>query len=84
VTFDLDGRVLYNDTISVENPPEICVDIPYLKEVASLCIRFYDLKFSKENLTGCVDLCAKIAILEVARIKLGCFNLLNGYEAYFF
>lgn len=83
VTFDIDGRVLYNQSVSAaSNPPPICVDAPFLKEAASLCINFYRLDVSKGHLKGCVDLIAKLADVEVARVKIGCFRLSKGSKFY--
>jgi hypothetical protein len=61
----------------VRNPPPLCVGVPHLKEEASICIKFYKLDARNKSLSGCVDLIVKLANLEVARVKMGCFHLAN-------
>ena len=96
LTFDLDGKVLYNNTMSgkvlkclnksskvniyfqkllkARNPPPICFDVPYLKEALSLCLKFRDLDVKNDSFSGCVDLIAEVANINIAKIKLGCFK----------
>ncbi len=78
ITFDIDGYVLYNNTVSARNPPEICMDVPYLKQAASVCIKFYDMVYSMSSLSGCVEVVAKLASIKLNKIKLGCFDLVDN------
>ncbi len=78
VSFDIDGYVLYNNSISVRNPPEICMDVPYLKSAASVCLKFYDMVFSRSGVSGCIEMVARLASIKLNKIKLGCFDLLNN------
>jgi hypothetical protein len=74
-TLSLDGRLVYNSTISARNPPPVCFGVPYLKEYASLCVRFYDLDVSQQSFYGCVKLEAELYHVRVAERELGCFHL---------
>lgn len=74
-TVTIDNKTVYNETISVHNPPPICFGVPYLKEYASLCIHFYDLQVSTHKLYGCVELEARLHEVVLASYKLGCFHL---------
>jgi len=80
-TLSLDGRVVYNSTVSARNPPPICFGVPYLKEYASLCVKFYDLDVSERSFNGCVKLEAELYHVRVAERELGCFHLGPFHDA---
>ncbi|RNA13806.1 hypothetical protein BpHYR1_040165 [Brachionus plicatilis] len=75
VQFDLDGKILYEKSISVVNPPDLCFQtgVP----LAELCLKFYQLDARNRSLSGCVDLIAKFDGKQIARIKLGSFHFGN-------
>ncbi|XP_023237055.1 uncharacterized protein LOC111636110 [Centruroides sculpturatus] len=77
-TVTIDNKTIYNETISVHNPPPICFRAPHLKKYTDVCIRFYDLQVSKHKLHGCVELEARLHEVILATYKLGCFNLGHG------
>jgi hypothetical protein len=54
--------------------PDICFQVPYI-HVLGLCLDFTNMEYSKENVTGCVDLGAKVAGVQVVKIHLGCFDI---------
>jgi len=74
-TLSLDGRVVYNSTISARSPPPVCFGVPYLKDYASLCVKFYDLNVDERSFSGCVMLEAELYHVRVAERELGCFHL---------
>lgn len=82
VTFDINGNVYYNQTVSESNPPDVCVAIPEFKEAASVCLKFYDLVVRNTSLSGCVDLIAKLVGVEVARVKIGCLRAAPNSQYY--
>lgn len=53
----------------------MCAEVPYLKKAASICLKFYDLQFSKKEVSGCVELVARIEHLKVHELKFGCFDI---------
>jgi hypothetical protein len=74
-TLSLDGTVVYNDTVSARNPPPVCFNVPYLKEYASLCVRFHDLDITEHKFYGCVRVEAELYHVRVGEKELGCFHL---------
>lgn len=74
-TLSLDGRVVYNSTISARSPPPVCFGVPYLKDYASLCVKFYDLNVDQRSFAGCVKIEAELYHVRVAERELGCFHL---------
>lgn len=79
VEFDLNGRVLYNQSISLVNPPDLC--FPTGVPLAELCLKFYQLDARNKTFSGSVDLIAKFDGKQIARIKLGSFRF--GNNTYF-
>lgn len=53
----------------------MCADVPYLKEAANICLKFYDLEFSKKKVSGCVELVARLAHVKVAELNFRCFDI---------
>jgi len=74
-TLSLDGRVVYNSTVSARNPPPVCFGVPYLKDYASLCVKFYNLDVQEKSFSGCAMLEAELYHVRVAERELGCFHL---------
>ncbi|KAH9489921.1 hypothetical protein Btru_036633 [Bulinus truncatus] len=74
-TFTLNGKVIIDRKISVKNPPPICAAIPYVHNLASLCLRFYNLDFVNKQFTGCADLEAELEGVVVKSLELGCFKI---------
>ena len=61
------------------NPPPICFDVPYIKDALSLCLKFRDLEVKNNSFSGCVDLIAEVAKINIAKIKLGCFKTASNH-----
>lgn len=69
---------LYLFNFSVRNPPPLCIALPYLKNEASICIRFMNLTLENKRLHGCVNLEARILHKLIESIPLGCFTIPPG------
>lgn len=74
-TVTIGNRTVFNETISARSPPPVCFGVPYLKEYAAICIKFYDLDVSLHKVHGCVRLEARLAHVEVGDYELGCFDI---------
>lgn len=74
IILSINGRVVYENTVSARNPPPICFAVPYLEEFASLCLEFYDLQFKEKELDGCAKIIGKLAHVSVGVVRLGCFH----------
>ncbi|XP_046476515.1 uncharacterized protein [Neodiprion pinetum] len=76
LTITFDSYAVMNTTVSVRNPPPICIGQDYVKELeAEICIRFYDLDANKHHLHGCLKLDVELYKLKLAHYDLGCFNI---------
>ncbi len=65
---------IINETVSAKNP-DICVDIPYLKKLASICLDFTNVTYSSAHLSGCVDVRAELVGITIYKAHIGCFNI---------
>ncbi|XP_033728328.1 uncharacterized protein LOC117317588 [Pecten maximus] len=76
-TLSLDGKTLVNKSLSVTNPPAVCVGIPHLKNDASICIKFTKLAVDKANrrLSGCMSVIVKLKFIDIDEVKIGCFKI---------
>ncbi|XP_062582452.1 uncharacterized protein LOC134244198 [Saccostrea cucullata] len=75
VTLSVDGHVYINASVSARNPPPLCAAIPGLKDLASLCLQFYNLSASPTSVSGCVRVVAKLKYVTVEKINIGCFKI---------
>ncbi|XP_071449310.1 uncharacterized protein [Hetaerina americana] len=75
ITMTYNNITLYNETVSVRNPPPLCIGAPYLKEFAELCVRLYDLDVTKKRFHGCADAEARLKHILLAEYQLGCFDI---------
>lgn len=73
LTVTVDSKTIINETVSARAPPAICVDIPYTKELASICIKFHDIDVTKSSFKGCVKLRIELVYITIENIELGCF-----------
>ncbi|XP_002732721.1 uncharacterized protein LOC100368219 [Saccoglossus kowalevskii] len=76
----LGGDVVYNETISVKNPPPICFGVPYMKQYFSLCLEFYNMDYSTTSLSGCAKIEAMLYAAVVESVDLGCFKIPPGKD----
>ncbi|RCN30569.1 hypothetical protein ANCCAN_23658 [Ancylostoma caninum] len=74
LSIGIDGHY-YTQEISVRNPPPICLSVPYVHDIAGICVAFKDLDISKEKrtLSGCIELEVEVIHMRVVHLRLGCF-----------
>ncbi|XP_013781501.1 uncharacterized protein LOC106465811 [Limulus polyphemus] len=77
-TVTIDNYTVFNETISVHNPPPLCFGAPMLKEFADLCVHFYNITISWNKAYGCVKVEARIHHVVIASYELGCFSVGHG------
>ncbi len=65
---------LINKTVSAKNP-NVCVGIPYLKKLASICLDFTNVTYGAHHLSGCADVRAELIGITIAKEKIGCFDI---------
>lgn len=75
VTLSVDGHVYINASISARNPPPLCAAIPGLKDLASICLQFYNLNVNSTSFSGCMRVVAKLKYVTVDKINIGCFKI---------
>ncbi|XP_022099650.1 uncharacterized protein LOC110984127 [Acanthaster planci] len=71
LSLTIDGKTVFTKTLSLKNPPPICEPLG----VGKVCISLYDLSLTKDALSGCGRLQAKLLGKTVATVKLGCFKI---------
>jgi len=74
VSISIDGQVVFKSTISARNPPPLCLKVPYLKHMLSVCLRFYNLDISK-SFSGCMKFVIEVLHEHVVDADLGCFKI---------
>jgi hypothetical protein len=77
VSFEIDGVVYYDKSVSLRNPPLLCFGVPYLEKGAELCLRLYNITWQNGSYSGCLDLAATLFDIKVAQVKIGCFHFGN-------
>lgn len=75
VTLSVDGHVYIYASISARNPPPLCAAIPGLKDLASICLQFYNLNVNSTSFSGCMRVVAKLKYVTVEKINIGCFKI---------
>ena len=50
---------------------------PFVKELAEVCVRIYDIQASKAHLHACVKVEAHLKHIHIAKYELGCFNMVG-------
>uniref|UniRef100_A0A0C9R8Y3 HisS protein n=1 Tax=Fopius arisanus TaxID=64838 RepID=A0A0C9R8Y3_9HYME len=76
VTITWNDYVVYNETVSVRNPPPICVGIPELEKLsADVCLQLYDLSFTKKLYHGCAKIAVEIYHVIHKSVNVGCFDI---------
>ncbi|KAJ9587214.1 hypothetical protein L9F63_019263 [Diploptera punctata] len=74
-TITVNNYAIFNETISARNPPPVCLGLPYVKQLADLCVRLYDINATANYLHVCVRVEARMKKILVAKYELGCFNI---------
>ncbi|XP_071103445.1 uncharacterized protein [Haliotis cracherodii] len=73
ISFSVDKKVYFNKTVSVRNPPPVCVPLLDVKDV-SLCLQLYSLDIKDAKLTGCLRIITKVEDRVVDSYDVGCFK----------
>ncbi|XP_055945522.1 uncharacterized protein LOC129976137 isoform X2 [Argiope bruennichi] len=77
ISFTFDGKTLLNKTVSVKNPPPLCIMIPFLKKYGHICLEFYNVDFSSTHYAACAKIDVAIWPFCALPFELGCFHI-NG------
>lgn len=75
LTVTFNKFTVFNETMSLRNPPPICMGAPFVKELAEICVRIYDIKASSAHLHACVEMEAQMKHIHIAKYELGCFDM---------
>ncbi|KAH7712625.1 hypothetical protein AAVH_20022 [Aphelenchoides avenae] len=71
-----DNYTFYSEEVSVRNPPPIfCADVPYLRELADICLRLHDVEITKTTLSGCLEIEAELCRVKLVHANIGCFRM---------
>ncbi|XP_034171831.2 uncharacterized protein LOC117600468 [Osmia lignaria lignaria] len=70
----VDQKQIWATSVSVRNPPAVCVPIPDFPAV-KLCLRFHDLYTTGNGLHACVDLETHVKALPVLKLHFACAQL---------
>lgn len=73
-TLTVDNKTWINKTVSLKNPPPLCVAVPYLK-IAEVCIEFKNVTFTNSSVSACIYIEATLEGVFVGEKKLGCFTI---------
>lgn len=74
-TVTVNHYTLFNETVSARNPPPVCLGLPYVKELADVCVRLYDIDATKTYLHACIKIEARMKKILIAQYDLGCINI---------
>jgi len=70
----LNQKIIIEEKVSLQNPPPLCVGIPYLHHYGSLCVVLYNVTYS-HPVGACLRIEAKLVGSTVEQIDLGCFHM---------
>lgn len=77
LTVTVNGYAIFNETVSVRNPPPVCLGVPYVKEYADACFRLYDIDATRSHLHACAQVEVRMKHILIAKYDLGCFDIGN-------
>ncbi|XP_034235383.1 uncharacterized protein LOC117641828 [Thrips palmi] len=75
LTVTFNKFTVFNETMSLRNPPPVCMGAPFVKEFAEVCVKIYDIQASAAHLHACVEAEARLKHIHVAKYELGCFDM---------
>nr|KAI8753990.1 hypothetical protein BgiMline_012456 [Biomphalaria glabrata] len=77
ITISVNGENLYNKRFDADSilADFLCVNIPYTKSLAELCLKFRNLNYSLTEVDGCIDAEVNALFYTVTSFQIGCFNL---------
>ncbi|XP_068736669.1 uncharacterized protein [Montipora capricornis] len=68
LTFTANNKVLFNETLSGENPPPLCEG---MIGMADLCVKVSNMSYEKKKFGGCIEIYSDV-VRRVVDLKLGC------------
>ncbi|XP_031839878.1 uncharacterized protein LOC116430211 [Nomia melanderi] len=74
MTLNMNEREIYASTVSIKNPPPLCVPMPYLPFVG-FCIRFFEMFMDGRNLHACIDLETRIVGTPILILHFNCVKV---------
>ncbi|KAK0414184.1 hypothetical protein QR680_007190 [Steinernema hermaphroditum] len=75
LSFSINDHISFSEELSVRNPPAYCFEVPHLREYASMCVKLYNIRTSRVQVSGCVQLEARLYHYKIAEITVGCFAI---------
>ncbi|XP_067001194.2 uncharacterized protein [Anabrus simplex] len=75
LTVTVNQYTIFNETVSVRNPPPVCLGVPYVKEWAEACVHLHDIDATTSHLHACVAVEARMKRIVIAKYELGCFDI---------
>lgn len=75
LTVTVNSYTIFNKTVSVRNPPPVCLGLPYVKEWAEACVQIYDIDTTTSRLHACIRVEARMKLVLIAKYELGCFTI---------
>lgn len=73
LTMTANQKILFNETLSGENPPPICEGVGF----ADLCVKAYNMSYEEHNFGGCLEIYSDMGI----DLKMGC-HYFSGKPGY--
>ncbi|XP_014240823.1 uncharacterized protein LOC106661745 [Cimex lectularius] len=74
LSMTINNYTIIDEEISARNPPPICTHVPYIEDLVEACVKFYNMDWENQTLSGCLALEAKLVHLKSLDLKIGCFK----------
>ncbi|GFR01081.1 DUF4773 domain-containing protein [Trichonephila clavata] len=75
IDLNVDKTRLLKKSVSVRNPPPICLGIPFVKKHVFACVELNDLSVSKSHFSTCVGFNLVLwHLCKIVNYDLGCFD----------
>ncbi|XP_065350716.1 uncharacterized protein LOC135946433 isoform X1 [Cloeon dipterum] len=72
---DLNDKVIVNETATVEELSHKCYNVPETKRVVQICVGFYKVQESNNQLSCCLEAILNVKNDRIARAVFGCFKV---------
>ncbi|CAB3367152.1 Hypothetical predicted protein [Cloeon dipterum] len=72
---DLNDKVIVNKTTTVEELSHKCYNVPQSKRVVQICVGFYKVEESNNQLSCCLEAILNVKNDRIARAVFGCFHM---------
>ncbi|XP_061196587.1 uncharacterized protein LOC133204861 [Saccostrea echinata] len=77
VKFMLDQKEIFDKQVQGKHPRPLCVSVPLMKHLVSICIELSDIKMDSTGLKGCVNLVA--TAIQEHKFQIGCFKMPTAF-----